>query len=302
MNKKEKLLSAAPHFIRCIKANQKKVAKVFEEELVAKQLSYCGMLETTRIRREGFSSRPLFSDFVDRFKLIAFPLGADVPKTAESCRQVCETAGLTDYEVGKTKMFLRYFHQDKLNALVTPYHTSGELITNALVTPYHTSGELITNACRWWLARENFATKKAAYEAKKEAARLEAERIQKEKEEAERLAADDQARKEKEAAEEQARKEQEAQAQAAPLPPAADGGGEKKKKKKMDRGRAASVKCFKEVEAGKGSGKTEDGGFAAWFHGIINRTEAEALLAGQKSNTFLIRVAETRLGQYPFLA
>ena len=60
--------------------------------------------------------------------------------------------------------------------------------------------------------------------------------------------------------------------------------------------RAASVKWFKEQEKDKGSGMTEDGGFASWFHGIITRQEAEALLKGQPSGTFMIRVAESRFG------
>jgi len=60
--------------------------------------------------------------------------------------------------------------------------------------------------------------------------------------------------------------------------------------------RAASVKWFQEEEATKGSGKTDDGGFADWFHGIITRVDAEKLLTGQQSGSFLIRVAESRFG------
>ena len=35
------------------------------------QLRYTGMLETTRIRREGFAIRPSFEEFVSRFKSLA---------------------------------------------------------------------------------------------------------------------------------------------------------------------------------------------------------------------------------------
>lgn len=42
-----------PHFIRCVKPNHDKAADSFQDELVTKQLRYTGMLETTRIRREG---------------------------------------------------------------------------------------------------------------------------------------------------------------------------------------------------------------------------------------------------------
>ena len=34
--------------------------------------SYTGMLEAVRVRKEGFSYRPFFSDFVNDYKSIAF--------------------------------------------------------------------------------------------------------------------------------------------------------------------------------------------------------------------------------------
>lgn len=70
----------------------------------------------------------------------------------------------------------------------------------------------------------------------------------------------------------------------------------KSTKKGKGMSRAASVKWFQEEEATKGSGKTDDGGFADWFHGIITRVDAEKLLTGQQSGSFLIRVAESRFG------
>jgi hypothetical protein len=60
--------------------------------------------------------------------------------------------------------------------------------------------------------------------------------------------------------------------------------------------RTASIEWYKKVEESKGSGKTDDGGFADWFHGIISRADAEVLLQGSRDGTFLIRVAESRFG------
>jgi len=60
--------------------------------------------------------------------------------------------------------------------------------------------------------------------------------------------------------------------------------------------RAETVKWFKDVEVKKGAGLTDDGNFAPWFHGIISRSDAEQLLDGKESGTFLIRVAESRFG------
>lgn len=49
---------------------------------------YTGMLETTRIRREGYSSRPLFADFIHRCKVLALPLAGSIPATAANCSQI----------------------------------------------------------------------------------------------------------------------------------------------------------------------------------------------------------------------
>ena len=62
---------ASPHFVRTIKSNNQKVPLVYDDELVTKQLRYCGMLETTRIRREGYAYRPTFPDFLARYALEA---------------------------------------------------------------------------------------------------------------------------------------------------------------------------------------------------------------------------------------
>ena len=48
------LNAAEPHFVRCIKPNLHKAPADYDNVLVTKQLRYTGMLETTRIRREGF--------------------------------------------------------------------------------------------------------------------------------------------------------------------------------------------------------------------------------------------------------
>lgn len=57
------------------------------------------MLETTRIRREGYASRPLFADFVARYKVLGFSCRADVRATADACRQILSKAGITGFEV-----------------------------------------------------------------------------------------------------------------------------------------------------------------------------------------------------------
>ena len=55
-----------PIFMRCIKPNSKKNPNDFDEKFVLTQLRYCGVLETTRIRKEGYSLRPTFEEFIEK--------------------------------------------------------------------------------------------------------------------------------------------------------------------------------------------------------------------------------------------
>ncbi|NWU22659.1 MYO3B protein, partial [Dyaphorophyia castanea] len=62
----ERMYSANPHFVRCIKPNSQKEPGVLDSQVVLQQLRYNGLLETIRIRRDGFSWRPSFEEFAER--------------------------------------------------------------------------------------------------------------------------------------------------------------------------------------------------------------------------------------------
>jgi myosin-3 len=61
-----KMVSGQPHFVRCIKPNNDRQAHRFDQEKVVVQLRYTGVLETAKIRRQGYSHRILFANFVTR--------------------------------------------------------------------------------------------------------------------------------------------------------------------------------------------------------------------------------------------
>ncbi|XP_030829634.1 myosin-IIIb isoform X1 [Strongylocentrotus purpuratus] len=111
----EKLLSADAQFIRCIKPNSYSRHNQFDHELVLRQLRYTGVLETIRIRKSGYPTRLQFSDFQHRYKFIGFPLTADIDVHPKKCKQILEAAGCTDYHIGKSKVFLKYWHTEKLD-------------------------------------------------------------------------------------------------------------------------------------------------------------------------------------------
>uniref|UniRef100_A0A4W5JJK9 Myosin motor domain-containing protein n=1 Tax=Hucho hucho TaxID=62062 RepID=A0A4W5JJK9_9TELE len=63
----EKMERCNPYFVRCIKPNQHKEPGQFEMELVKTQLRYSGILETIRIRKEGYPIRIPFYHFLNRW-------------------------------------------------------------------------------------------------------------------------------------------------------------------------------------------------------------------------------------------
>eukprot|EP00038_Savillea_parva_P023617 m.41879 g.41879 ORF g.41879 m.41879 type:complete len:1200 (-) comp6190_c0_seq2:223-3822(-) len=66
--------------------------------------------------------------------------------------------------------------------------------------------------------------------------------------------------------------------------------------KKNNFGRHKSVKWFKSSEEARGVGRDDTGSVWPWFHGVISRRKAEALLRDKPESTFLVRVSESRFG------
>lgn len=117
----EKLLLSDPQFIRCLKPNSSAQHNYFDFELVLRQLRYNGVLETIRIRKEGFPVRLTFAEFFKRYQLLGFPLNADLKVTDKVCKKFLKNLNMTDCEVGKTKVFLKYWHAERLDVMVDNY-------------------------------------------------------------------------------------------------------------------------------------------------------------------------------------
>lgn len=85
----------------------------FDRELCCKQLRYSGMMETIRIRRAGYPIRYTFAEFVDRYRFLL--AGIEPSHKTPDCRSVtaklCNSVlGSVDYQLGKTKVFLKDAH------------------------------------------------------------------------------------------------------------------------------------------------------------------------------------------------
>uniref|UniRef100_A0A8C2HP50 non-specific serine/threonine protein kinase n=1 Tax=Cyprinus carpio TaxID=7962 RepID=A0A8C2HP50_CYPCA len=113
-----KMVAGQPHFVRCIKPNNDRQAHKFDREKVLIQLRYTGILETAKIRRQGYSHRILFNNFIERYSILAFRANEEPPMNPETCAVILEKVKLENWVLGKTKVFLKYYHAEQLNLMV----------------------------------------------------------------------------------------------------------------------------------------------------------------------------------------
>uniref|UniRef100_A0A1A9USQ1 Myosin motor domain-containing protein n=1 Tax=Glossina austeni TaxID=7395 RepID=A0A1A9USQ1_GLOAU len=103
------LHSTTPHYVRCIKPNEHKVAFKWEAPKIVQQLRACGVLETVRISAAGFPSRWSYLDFYMRYQLLchrAQITKSDLKKS--SCNIIKKWIPNNDmYRFGKTQIFFR---------------------------------------------------------------------------------------------------------------------------------------------------------------------------------------------------
>ncbi|XP_070338360.1 unconventional myosin-XV isoform X6 [Equus asinus] len=110
----EKMERCNPLFVRCLKPNHKKEPGLFEPDVVMAQLRYSGVLETVRIRKEGFPVRLPFQVFIDRYRCLV-ALKHSLPASGDACVSVLSrlcTVTPNMYRVGISKLFLKeHLHQ-----------------------------------------------------------------------------------------------------------------------------------------------------------------------------------------------
>jgi len=112
-----KVLNATePHFVRCVKPNDAKVGDEFTSALVLDQLRYAGLLEVCRIRKIGYPIRKPFKEF---FRLYSCLVSSGRAKDAKSLASALQEKGLLpkgEYQLGKTKVFMRNAPYNDLEA------------------------------------------------------------------------------------------------------------------------------------------------------------------------------------------
>ncbi|XP_063146861.1 unconventional myosin-If isoform X1 [Candoia aspera] len=104
------LMKCTPHYIRCIKPNETKKPRDWEESRVKHQVEYLGLKENIRVRRAGFAYRRVFHKFLQRYAILT---PETWPKWQGDERQGVQhllrsvNMDVDQYQMGRTKVFVK---------------------------------------------------------------------------------------------------------------------------------------------------------------------------------------------------
>ncbi|XP_057697069.1 unconventional myosin-If isoform X1 [Corythoichthys intestinalis] len=104
------LMKCTPHYIRCIKPNETKRPKDWEESRVKHQVEYLGLRENIRVRRAGFAYRRVFTKFIQRYAILTAETwprwrGPEQQGVLHLLRSV--NMDNDQYQMGRTKVFVK---------------------------------------------------------------------------------------------------------------------------------------------------------------------------------------------------
>ncbi|KAK6624584.1 hypothetical protein RUM44_011443 [Polyplax serrata] len=104
----DRLSNCRPHYVRCIKPNETKRPKDWNDQSVRHQVEYLGLKENIRMRRAGFAYRRPFGKFLYRYGILMKGTGwqGDEKSGVEMIMKKLNVhLGL--YELGLTKVFIK---------------------------------------------------------------------------------------------------------------------------------------------------------------------------------------------------
>ncbi|XP_022732054.1 myosin-15-like isoform X3 [Durio zibethinus] len=103
----ETLNATEPHYIRCVKPNLLNRPHKFENLSILHQLRCGGVLEAVRISLAGYPTRRTYSEFVDRFGLLAPEFVDTSYDEKQLTEEILRKLNLENFQLGKRKVFLR---------------------------------------------------------------------------------------------------------------------------------------------------------------------------------------------------
>ncbi|KAJ8272375.1 hypothetical protein COCON_G00112340 [Conger conger] len=104
------LMKCTPHYIRCIKPNETKKPRDWEESRVKHQVEYLGLKENIRVRRAGYAYRRVFRKFLNRYAILtkeSWPTwrGEEKQGVLHLLRSV--NMEQDQYQLGHSKLFIK---------------------------------------------------------------------------------------------------------------------------------------------------------------------------------------------------
>uniref|UniRef100_A0A8C7JEE1 Myosin-IIIb n=1 Tax=Oncorhynchus kisutch TaxID=8019 RepID=A0A8C7JEE1_ONCKI len=262
----EKMFVASPHFVRCIKPNGNKLP----DQVDNKRLRYNGLLETIRIRRDGFSWRPSFKEFAQRCVLL---------NIYEHCSNIVSHYGRS------SRLFFKYWHQEELSRLL-------ERMGKAALVIQKSEGSLSLNICSPISAVSTVLCVCVSGPVSPPVPLPRRKKPQPRPRSimptAAHLAPVPRPRNKQ--FEATPFDNLEVHSELAEL--MGQVGGEERARERSKK-RRDNIRWFKETQARK---VVRNGAFPCWFHGMITRRQAEDLMTDKPVGCFLIRVGQSREG------
>ncbi|XP_029430428.1 unconventional myosin-Ie isoform X2 [Rhinatrema bivittatum] len=104
------LMKCTPHYIRCIKPNETKKPRDWEESRVKHQVEYLGLKENIRVRRAGYAYRRVFKKFLQRYSILTsetWPSWKGDEK--KGVLHLLQSVNIEpdQFQLGKTKLFIK---------------------------------------------------------------------------------------------------------------------------------------------------------------------------------------------------
>ncbi|XP_013133964.1 PREDICTED: neither inactivation nor afterpotential protein C isoform X1 [Papilio polytes] len=109
--------SGGTHYVRCVRADLNDSPRGFQGEVVRQQLRALAILDTAKARQKGFSCRVPFAEFIRRYRFLAFDFDENVEETKDNCRLLLIRLKMEGWELGKSKVFLKYYNEEFLSRL-----------------------------------------------------------------------------------------------------------------------------------------------------------------------------------------
>ncbi|XP_078101658.1 unconventional myosin-Ie-like, partial [Sander vitreus] len=104
------LMKCTPHYIRCIKPNETKRPRDWEENRVRHQVEYLGLRENIRVRRAGYAYRRVFNKFLHRYAILTketWPRWRGEERQGVMHLLKSVNMDQDQFQLGKTKVFIK---------------------------------------------------------------------------------------------------------------------------------------------------------------------------------------------------